>query len=362
MKQITWNLLAALAILIPSGCSTSELEDNSQEILPTLGVSSAKLETKSIYTGLGNGADAYTLSTVGVVVLRANKNAYYDPDVTKQVFKANNADGSGGWDLDGGSNPLYLLDAQGTVFGFAPSTETPTFSSGEAPKLAVTQNAAMQFGFTTDGTNTDWEVDQTDYLYSSTQSTVSKASITAALAMEHAMSKISFRVMKADGLPAPGDRDYVKKVELEYVKDGSDKNGFAGGSTDVKLDLSSGDMTVGADNQVTSLTMAPATIANARQVVANAVSYDNVLPQAFGLVVPFPTDSKAKFKVKVTVGTKDADATYDRVFTTTGTAATLNWEKGNHYIYTIEITDKTLSITGVTLAGWNDQTVSLPVE
>lgn len=362
MKQITWNALTALAILILSGCSATELEVNGKDSLAALGVSSAKLETKSMYTGLGNAVNDYTLNKVGVVVLRKDKSAYYDSNVTKQVFKANSSDGTGAWALDDGNTPLYLLDTEGTVFGFAPSTETPGFIASNAPTLTVTQKADMQFAFTNnDKSASDWDVDQTDYLYSSTQSEVKKSSAQATLSMQHAMSKISFRVMKADGLPTPGDRDYVKKVELMYVQNGSDKTGFAGGTANT-LDLSSGDITVVNDDRIASLSMAPKTIANARQVVAYAADFDAVEPQAFGLVVPFSSDSQAKFTVKVIIGTKSSETIYDRVFTTTA-ATTLDWGKGNHYIYTITMTDKTLSITNVTLAGWIDQEkVTLPVE
>lgn len=361
MKQITWNVLSIVAILILSGCSTSELEDNVKDPLTALGVNSARLETKSMYTGLGNTENDYTLNKVGVVVLRKDKSAYYDASVTKLVFKANSSDGTGAWVLDG-STPLYLLDAEGTVFGFAPSTETPGFLANNAPTLTVTQKAAMQFAFTSnDKSASDWDVDQTDYLYSSTQSEVKKSNTQATLTMQHAMSKISFRVMKADGLPAPGDRDFVKKVELTYERNGSDKTGFTGGTANT-LDLSSGDITAVDNDRTVNLSMTPKNIVNARKVVAHAGNYDAVIPQAFGLVAPFPSEAKAKFNVKVTIGTNSSETTYDRVFTTKDATA-LNWEKGNHYIYTIEIADKTLSITSVTLAGWTDQAaVELPVE
>lgn len=363
MKQIVYNAMVALALLVPAGCSVVEVEtEDKGETLVPFGVSSAGLATKSMFVGLGSGGGA-KLGTIGVAVTRTSNASYYDVDAIKQTFVAKDAAATA-WDPSG--TPLYLDDTEGTVFAYAPSDAVVVspFAAGNAPKLTVVPVAAMTFTFTDGGTaGTDWDTNQLDYLYSNTQSAVSKSSPKATLTMQHAMSKISFRVMKAKGLPAPGVRDYVKKIQLDFVASGG-KTGFAG--TGTTLDLKTGDMTVADGSRVAQLTLtptAPATIS--RQVAAyketgSTPDFSAVVPQAFSMVPPMVVADKGTMHVTVLVGEK-ATTTYDRTFKTT-TATGITWLKGQHYVYTILMSDKYLMIESVTLANWTENILPpLPV-
>lgn len=358
MKQIIYNACTVLALCL-SGCSmveTNEIDNGGA--LVALGVTNASLETKSVFTEVGAGATGNVLNKIGVGVTRGNNASWYDTSAEKQLFNAKNGTPVT-WEVDG--NPLYLGDTEGTVYAWAPSTNDATLVAGAPPKLAgVTFAATQTFDFTDQGGATDWNTSETDYLYSDPVTKINKNNSSAALNMKHALSKVSFRVMKAKGFPAPGDRDYVKEVILTFKANG-DKTGFAGKGD---INLSTGDLTATVDNRLATITLTPGAVASSRQVAVYKETSSNadftaVLPQAFGLVAPYGSADKGQLNVSVKVGTKD-DATYDRTFTTT-TATDINWEKGNHYIYTILLNEKSLTIASVTLVGWTDN-LKAPVD
>lgn len=351
MKQIIYNACTVLALCL-SGCSmveTNEIDNGGA--LVALGVTNASLETKSVFTEVGAGTTGNVLNKIGVGVTRESNASWYDTNAEKQLFKAK-AGSPVAWEVDG--DPLYLGDTEGTVYAWAPSTNNATLVAGAPPKLAgVTFAATQTFDFEDQGGATDWNTSETDYLYSEPVTKINKNNSSAALNMKHALSKVSFRVMKAKGFPAPGDRDYVKEVILTFKANGG-KTGFAGKGD---INLSTGDLTAAVDNRLATITLTPGAVASSRQVAVYKEASSNadftaVLPQAFGLVAPYGLADKGQLNVSVKVGTKD-DATYDRTFTTT-TATEINWEKGNHYIYTILLNEKSLTISSVTLAKWTD--------
>ncbi|MCL3850362.1 fimbrillin family protein [Parabacteroides sp. GYB001] len=351
MKQIIYNACALLAVCL-SGCSmveTNEIDNGGA--LVALGVTNASLETKSVYTDVSAGTTGNVLNKIGVGVTRENNASWYDTNAVKQQFTAK-AGTPLTWEVVG--DPLYLNDTDGTVYAWAPSTQEATLTAGSAPKLSgVTFAAAQTFDFTDQGGVTDWNTSETDYLYSDPVTKINKNNSSAALNMKHALSKVSFRVMKAKGFPAPGDRDYVKEVKLTFKADGG-KTGFTGKGD---IALNTGNLTASDEGRLATVTLTPKEITASRQVAAyketgSNADFTSVLPQAFALVAPCGLADKGKLDVSVKVGTKD-EATYDRTFTTT-TSTDLDWAKGNHYIYTILLTEKALTISSVTLVGWTD--------
>ncbi|MFV0583374.1 MAG: fimbrillin family protein [Parabacteroides gordonii] len=351
MKQIIYDACTVLAVCL-SGCSMVETNEvDNGGALVALGVTNASLETKSVYTEVSAGTTDNVLNKIGVGVTRESNASWYDTDAVKQQFKAK-AGPPVTWEVEG--NPLYLGDTDGTVYAWAPSTKEATLTTGTSPKLAAVTFAATQiFDFTDQGGVTDWNTSETDYLYSDPVSGINKNNSSAALNMKHALSKVSFRVMKAKGLPAPADRDYVKEVKLTFKVNGG-KTGFAGKGD---IDLNTGNLTATDDNRLATVSLTPKNLADSRQVAvykeaSSVADFTSVLPQAFALVAPYGSADKGQLNVSVKVGTKEAE-TYDRTFTTT-TATDLNWEKGNHYIYTILLTEKSLTISSVTLVGWTD--------
>lgn len=351
MKQIIYNVCTVLAVCL-SGCSMIETDEaDNGGALVALGVTNASLETKSVYTDVSAGTTDNILNKIGVGVTRESNASWYDTKAVKQLFKAK-AGAPVTWEAEG--DPLYLNDTEGTVYAWAPSIQEATLTAGSAPKLAgVTFAAAQTFDFTDQGGVTDWNTSETDYLYSDPVTKINKNNSSAALNMKHALSKVSFRVMKAKGFPAPGDRDYVKEVKLTFKADGG-KTGFTGKGD---IALNTGDLTASDEGRLATVTLTPKEITASRQVAAyeetgSNADFTSVLPHAFALVAPFGSADKGKLDVSVKVGTKD-DATYDRTFTTT-TATDLNWVKGNHYIYTVLLTEKALTISSVTLVGWTD--------
>ncbi|WP_293717171.1 fimbrillin family protein [uncultured Parabacteroides sp.] len=352
MKQFIYSVCMALGIGV-SGCSLVETEmENGGGNPVILGVRNANLETKSIFTTVGTGTTGNVLNKIAVGVTANSNVSWYDTDVTRQLFKTQGTDAVT-WMAEG--TPLYLNDTKGTVYAWAPSDLTATFTAGAPLKLTgLTLSAVQTFDFTNQDGVTDWNTSEKDYLYSAPVSNINKNNSSAALNMSHALSKVSFRVMRNSGLPAPGTRDYVKEVKLVFKADGG-KTGFVGKG---EIDLNTGDIKADDAGRLSTITFSPKTSAGSRQVAAYAVSGSDpdfvaVSPQAFALVAPYPSVDKGKVDVVIKVGMKDSD-TYDRTFTTTASTE-LNWQKGKHYIYTILLTEKALTISSVTLVGWSDE-------
>ena len=355
MKQLIYNACAILAVCL-SGCSMVEIkEDFAGEKPVALGVTNASLVTKSIYTGTGTETSDYILNKVAVGVTRATNSSWYDTSLPKQLFKTEMKDGAVAWVTEG--DTLYLNDTEGIVYAWAPSDKDATLAN--PPKLeGLTFQAAQTCKFTENADHaTDWDTNQTDYLWSVPVTNINKINSSANLDMRHALVKLSFRMMRAEGYSAPGERDYVKEVKLLFRADGG-KSGFAASGW---LDLSTGGLTASDTGRQTEITLTPSPF---RQMAPYAGSpgapdFDAVDPQAFALVAPFATADKGKIDVAVKVGRQD-NTTYDRTYTTTVQTA-LDWTAGNHYKYTILLNEKALTISSVTLAAWTEN-VKPPVE
>ena len=357
MKQLIYNACAILTVCL-SGCSMVEIkEDFAGEKPVALGVTNTSLVTKSIYTGTGTETDPYILNKVAVGVTRANNTSWYDTKLTKQLFKTEMKGSDLAWVTEG--DTLYLNDTEVTVYAWAPSDLDATFASGNPPKLeGLTFKAAQTCKFTENADKaTDWDIDQTDYLWSVPVTKINKINSSAALEMKHALVKLSFRMMRADGYSDPGERDYVTEVKLIFKSDGG-KSGFAAGGS---LDLFTGVLTASESGRLANITLTPSTflLMAPYKGSGGVPDFDAVAPQAFGLVAPFGTADRGKMDVAVKVGTLSG-TTYDRTYTTTAQTA-LDWTAGNHYKYTILLTEKALTISSVTIASWTDQ-AKAPVE
>ena len=170
--------------------------------------------------------------------------------------------------------------------------------------------------------------------------------------MNHALAKVSFRVLETDGgSEFAGSR--VKKVVLKS------NSGFKK-STSAKLNLATGEFggtmaTVGelwftADGDLRRV---------GTGVGAGEDDIRKVAIQAFGMVIPVAD-------VPVTLElTLDHGSIFTMAPATGGGVSTfiVNWLKGNNYIYNIQLSPQGISITNVEVAGWAEGgATDVPVE
>ena len=303
--------------------------------------------TKSIYTDIDATEGKHLLQRIGVIVMLGDGTYYGGEGYPLQLFYYNN---SGSWELQ--SEELVLNDRVGTVYAFSVRPDESggdnTFGAKikdsrpvlEAPILneqTCTYPASDELPFSL--------VDQEDYLYGDNPPVVDRKKSDAALNMCHFLSRLSFCVMKANGEPAPDIYCYVKRVEVKATEG----TGFLAGTSDKNYTLYLDDGTIAGETHSTTIGFVP--VSDYRQADAYVANGSGLLAKAFGLAAPV---TNVKATVSVTLGAAGNDL-YDRTYTSAQT--TLTWEKGNHYIYLITLTDVSVELSTPVVAPWNEESV-----
>ena len=318
---------------------------------------SVEIESRSIVTGgpVGDATNPNPLTSVGLCVTKGNGSVYASGNTT-QVFTYNTQANPAVWELAPDEETLLLFSEKGTVYAFAPSEKSVSLSG--SPKVPLMNGVKVldkqKFSFYDQGASVDastdilWETDQDDYLYYKASTTVDRWSPEVSPVMHHALAKVSFRILEADGGSA-FTGSLVKKVVLKS------SGGFKK-STSAKLSLASGELS-GTMTAVNELSF---TADGDMRVIGTNVTEAKTVPvQAFGLVIPVTG-------VAVTLELTLDD---NRVFTMSPSANgapgtfTATWQKGNNYIYNIRMAPQGVVIADMEVAGWNDGgSADVPVE
>lgn len=373
MKQFIYTLSTVVFFLLANACTEAtifmgdggnegkgDMEEGVPLSVKNLGLS-VEIESRSIATGgaVASPVNPNPLMQVGLSVTKANGSAYAS-GIRTQVFVYNAAAVSPGWELAEGEERLLLFSEKGTVYGYAPAEKSVSLSG--TPKVPVMSGVKVldkqkfYFSDTSDpvdaSTDIQWETDQDDYLYCKVPVEVDRWHPEVSLTMNHALAKVSFRVLETEGgSEFAGSR--VKKVVLK-------SNGGFKKSTSAKLNLATGELdgtmaAVGelwftADGDLRSV---------GTEVGADEDAIRKVAIQAFGMVIPVAD-------VPVTLElTLDNGSVYTMAPATGGGVSTFlaNWLKGNNYIYNIQLSPQGLSIANVEVAGWAEGgATDVPVE
>lgn len=321
---------------------------------------SVEIETRSLVTGgpVRSDINPNPLTQVGLCVTKQSSSgsvSVYASGNNTQMFTYNSA--TPAWELAEGEEALYLYSEKGTVYAYSPAdksvslTGTPKVPVMSSVKVSEKQNFVFNDGSGVVNAATDvlWNTDQDDYLYCTASDQVDRWHPEVSLTMRHALTKVSFRILEADGGTA-FDGFHVAKVVLKS-SDGFKK------STSAKLNLSTGELS-GTLTPVSQLTF---TADGDMRAVGTGVNEPAQVPvQAFGLVIPVTG-------VSVTLELTLDDG---RVFTMSpseGSADpgtfTADWVKGNNYIYNIRMLPQGIVIANMEVAGWNDGgSTDIPVE
>lgn len=372
MRTFIYHVLYLSLLTSCTGMETDlpeKLPDGGEEEI-ALSVQSLSLreETKAIYEETGNdeGSNPNRLGSIGVLVTKGSGTVdYYSDSNHTQTFTCSVSGKDKTWST---TTVLYLGDTEGSVYAWAPSTATSELN-GSSPKIPVLKSpvilAEQTFAY-----NNQWKTNQVDYLYGTNaeKSTpkVSRQQSSVALSMQHALSKISFKVMKGKEQTVTTE-DYVKKVEL------TSNNAFVTAlspATEVTMQLTDGTLTGTSTTGTLTLTATTGTSEQGQIATwaegssGGTADFSSVTPQVYGLVAPVNHISLTE--VKVTLGVAGAlDSGNDHTYSTTsGSSLSVNWEKGKHYIYTMTVTDRGLEFGNVEVADWESSgdPVAVPVE
>ena len=371
MKQNLY-ILPAILLLLCIGCTKADIVSpdpgggDTEEGVP-LGIRdlglSLEVESRSVVTG-GPGKEERNpnpLTSVGVCVQTKQQRygqCFYESSVRGQLFTYNVVAAPPTWELAEGEEPLYLYTEKGTVYAYVPSEKSVSLSG--TPKVPLMSGVKVldkqKFTFNDGGqpvdatTDVQWETDQEDYLYCTAAEQVDRWHPEVSLLLQHALSKVSFRVSE-EGSAFAGC--LIEKVVLK-------SSGRFKKSTSAKLNLSTGGLE-GTLTAVDQLVFTAGGDMRGIGSVAGAEETRKTPVQAFGLVIPV-TGAGVTLELTLDDG---------RVFTmkpseSSGTAPgtfTAGWEKGYNYIYNIRMQAQGIELTDIKVAGWNDGgEYDIPVE
>lgn len=375
MKQYLYTLPVAVFLSLCAACTQADIVvpttgggeggGSTEEGVPlsvkNLGLS-VEVESRSIVTGSPTDVapNPNPLTTVGLCVTKQSSSgvvSIYASGNNTQIFTYNTQIDPAVWQLAEGEEQLLLYSDKGTVYAFSPTEKSVSLAGN--PKVPVMSSIRVldkqKFYFSDGGnpvdasTDVQWECDQDDYLYGKAAAEVDRWNPEVSLMMNHALAKVSFRILEANGGSAFAGSS-VKKVVLKSSA------GFKK-STSAKLSLESGELS-GSTTTVSELWF---TADGDMRAIGTGVTDPKQVPvQAFGLVIPVTG-------VSVTLELTLDDG---RVFTmapaegssTPGTF-TANWVKGNNYIYNIRMLPQGIEITDIQVAGWYEGgSTDVPVE
>ena len=371
MKQFLYTLSAVFFLFQCTACTEAEVmhpdggkqkEESAPLSVKSLGMW-VEVESRSVVTG-GPGEEDKNpnpLTSVAVCVTKQNSSgavSFYESSIRSQLFTYNAETTPPAWELAEGEEPLCLYTEKGTVYAYAPSGKSVSLSgTPKVPSISGVKVLDKQkFSFNDGGqpvdaaTDVQWETDQDDYLYSTAADQADRWHPEVSLLMQHALSKVSFRVSE-EGEAFAGCR--VKQVVLKS------SGGFKK-STSAKLNLSTGTLE-GTLTAVDQLVFTAGGDMRGIGSVTGAGEGNKTPVQAFGLVIPV-TDVGVTLELTLDDG---------RVFTmkpsgSSGTdpgTFTAKWEKGYNYIYNIRMQAQGIELTDIQVAGWNDGgEYDIPVE
>lgn len=370
MKQFIYTLSTVVFFLLANACTEAtifmgdggnegkgDVEEGVPLSVKNLGLS-VEIESRSIATGgaVASPVNPNPLMQVGVSVTKANGSAYASGTHT-QVFVYNTAAVLPGWELAEGEERLLLFSEKGTVYGYAPAEKSVSLSG--TPKVPVMSGVKVldkqkfYFSDTSDpvdaSTDIQWETDQDDYLYCKVPVEVDRWHPEVSLTMNHALAKVSFRVLEVNaGSSFAGCR--VAKIVLK-------SNGGFKKSAAAQLNLVTGETT----GTIKPVDLLQFTAGGDKRVVGTGTDVTSEVPvQAFGLVIPV-SDVGISLELTLDDGrtfymVPGADSDVPGTFTA-------SWEKGYNYIYNIRMSPQGIEIADVKVAGWNDGgSVDIPVE
>lgn len=314
---------------------------------------SVEVETRSIVTGgpVASEKNPNPLARVGLFITKAADGSVYDAAIPKQVFVYNDSEKA--WEVTKEFLPIPLTEEKAKVYAFYPETQTVSLSENLVPTMAAVKVLAEQtFDFDTEtpadlSKDVQWKIDQEDYFYGVATPDPDRWNPEVSLMVCHALAKVSFRILEADGGEIFAGRK-VKKIILK-----NDAAGFKVAKS-ADLNLKTGEL-VGTTEKADSLIFAAGKM---MRPIGTKITEENVqtVPiQAFGLVVPM-TDASVTLKLILDDG---------RVFTIKPgeSTKTTTWEKGHNYIYTLRMTPQGVTVDNVEVVDWTDGAVfDVPVE
>lgn len=344
-KRLSVRLLSLFSVCLLASCSGDDFAgagaDGLSLLQPVDGGSLSLAESRSIVNGTASTAIADKISSICIYLTNTDHTVYSGIASGGQVF---NLQSGGKWT----STPPVYISKEQKLYACSPSNLAVAHNTSGAHTVPVSITTSQTF----DGSNA-WSCSNTDYLFGSASNTVgeatqivaSRTNTSPAIYLQHAFSQVVFTMENASGQIPDPEYDYVKRISLKV--DGGGAPFYAGSGT---MKLFDGTLTLsGTANE---LTFTP--VDEDKSVcVGNAGSPVMV---AYGLVAPRAAFS-GTMTLTLVLGKKGETAT-ERELSVSTSVFNAAWTKGNKYIYKLLLSDRDISISGVTIADWTKKTGS----
>lgn len=302
MKKVEWIGCCLLALFV--GCSTDkknlpEVNDNKLQVL------SVNVPEKEI-----SRAETTGINKVKIYATNSSTKGAYVTNNTGDIYEY--LDGQ--WQV---GTALALTSTNASVYACWPETATITPSiDDDAGKISISLLAEDNL---TAGA-------QIDYLYATPITGVSSSNKAVSLTMQHALSKVSFRVEKAQA--AESDIITLKKIEIV-----SGTNRLQSGTGMMSL---AGGVLIGLTDRGSIVLKGNMTL-----------NFPQSTPNVTALVAPMSTsESVLSFRLTVEAAGKD------RVFETQVLPTAQLWEPGKHYVYHILVNKIGATLDGIAIDKW----------
>lgn len=355
-KQIETTGLLAMCMLVMSACSnTEEVAGENSDKLVELQIAPSIIQARDVTaTGAITGESFSNGASIAVYANSTKTNA------ASNNFAIYTVNSSSQWSNSDTSNKIYLSSEDATIYANYPSGVTATHTGAVTAEstIAVGTFAGASSGDASASTITAGSSSTTainacsgeiDYMYATPVSSINNKSTDVKIAMNHAMSMVSFRVYKADTYNNNG---YLTQITLENASGTAlAKPGASGGTATMKL--GNGEITLTSSEAATYTRVIKEDNAEHYTLKAAPTGSGTENSPAFSILV-YPIKAKIEStNIKATFKIDDQDYTVNLPEFTADTTSGYSWTAGKNHIYKVTLGGKELTITSVSITEWD---------
>lgn len=351
-KQIETTGLLAMCMLVMSACSnTEEVAGENSDKLVELQIAPSIIQARAVTaTGAITGTSFAENSSIAVYANSTTTNN------TSNNFAIYTYGGSGWSNTANDANKIYFSSENATIYANYPSGVTATHTGAVTAQSTINVSTFAGSDSGADATITAGSSSTTsinacsgeiDYMYATPVSSINNKSTSVAIAMNHAMSMVSFRVYKADTYNNNG---YLTQITLGNVDTGTAlaKPGASGGTA--TMQLGNGEITLTSSEAATYTRVIKE--GNAEHYTLKAAPTDATeTSPAFSILV-YPINAAiAADNIKATFRIDGQD--YAVNLPAMNATNNYSWTAGKNHIYKVTLGGKELTITSVSITEWD---------
>ncbi|WP_455668889.1 fimbrillin family protein [Phocaeicola sp.] len=356
-KQIETTGLLAMCMLVMSACSnTEEVAGENSDKLVELQIAPSIIQARDVTaTGAVTGTSFSNGASIAVYANSTTTNA------ASNNFAIYTVDNSSQWSNSDTGNKIYLSSEDATIYANYPSGVTATHSSAVTAESTIavgtfagSSTSDASASTITAGSNSTTAINacsgEIDYMYATPASNINNKSTSVTIAMNHAMSMVSFRVYKADTYNNNG---HLTQITLDNVSTGTTlaKPGASGGTATMKL--GNGEITLSSLEAATYTRVIKEGNAEYYTLKAAPAESGTENSPAFSILV-YPINAKIESNsIKATFKIDDQDYTVNLPVFTADVTSGYSWTAGKNHVYKVTLGGKELTITSVTITDWD---------